>query len=276
MKFNICIIKPGSYSHSLAFLEIAELINFTLQELGIKSTITFNRVLPDAKNIIFGCHLLRPDQVGSIPKNSIIFNTEQLNGIEDNWNKNILDWGKIFEIWDYSAQNIAVLQKYNIENVKRFRFGFQKKLARIEKSKNPEIDLLFYGSVNERRSLILNQLINSGMKVKILFDVYGIERDRWIGNSKLIINHHYYNSQIFEIVRVFYLMTNSIAVVGEVNESTSIDEEYKTGFYNSPYEDLVSNCIKLVQNKEIRETIQSSALKTISSYPQASFLSDIL
>lgn len=276
MKFNICIIKPANYAHSLAFLEIAELISLTLQELGLKSSISFNRISSDAKNIIFGCHLLQPAQIDSIPRNSIIFNTEQLNGIDNNWNQNILNWGRKFEVWDYSDRNIAVLQDFHIENVKRFKFGFQKELVRIEKNQSPNIDVLFYGCLNERRNLILNELISQGIRVKILFNVYGNERDEWIRNSKLVINHHYYDTEIFEIVRVFYLMINSISVVGEVNQSTSIDNIYRGGFCDAPYSGLVENCIKLVADANLRKEVGIKAFETISKFPQTQIMDELL
>jgi len=276
MKFNICIIKPANYSHSLAFFEVAELINFSLQELGIQSSISFNKILSDAKNIIFGCHLLEPAQIDSIPKNSIIFNTEQLNGIDNNWNQNILNWGRKFEVWDYSDQNIAVLQNFHIENVKRFKFGFQKELVRIEKNVSSDVDVLFYGSLNERRNLILNELILQGVRVKTLFNVYGNERDEWIKNSKLVINHHYYDTEIFEIVRVFYLMINSIAVVGEVNQSTTIDQIYTGGFCAVPYSGLVENCIKLAADANLQKEVGIKALETISKFPQTQIMDELL
>ena len=78
-----------------------------------------------------------------------------------------------------------------------------------------------------------------GLTVKSLFGVYGKERDAWIERSKLVINHHYYQSQIFEVVRVFYLLTNSVAVVGEVNDTTSIDHIYKEGIHPVQYDGLV-------------------------------------
>lgn len=116
----------------------------------------------------------------------------------------------------------------------------------------------------------------NGLKVKTLFGVYGKEKDAWVERSKLVLNLHYYNSQIFEIVRVFYLLTNSIAVVGEVNETTSIDAMYKQGIYATKYDDLVFGCMKLIKNDELRQKIQIEALNSISKYPQKLFTKEAL
>jgi hypothetical protein len=74
-KINICIIKPKDYIHSYAFWELAELIYFSLIEIGFESRIVFNNVEPDIKNILIGCHLLDPKLIEKIPKSTIILNT---------------------------------------------------------------------------------------------------------------------------------------------------------------------------------------------------------
>ena len=130
--------------------------------------------------------------------------------------------------------------------------------------------------MNERRKAILDELEHKGLKVKTLFGIYGQERDHWIERSKVVLNHHYYEAQIFEIVRVFYLLTNSVAVVGEVNEATSIDAIYKDGICASRYEDLVSHCVALVHHEQLREQLQLKALDSITQYPQSLFTKEVL
>ena len=48
-KINICLIKPDNYIHSYAFLELGELIYFSLLELGYEATLRFNQIEPDLK-----------------------------------------------------------------------------------------------------------------------------------------------------------------------------------------------------------------------------------
>ena len=82
---NVCVIKPKNYIHYQAFKELAELIYFSLKELNHKTQITFNYLDkdPNSKNILLGAHLLNDDLINSIPKNTIIFNTEQIESITD-------------------------------------------------------------------------------------------------------------------------------------------------------------------------------------------------
>ena len=275
-KINICIINPESYSHSYAFLELAELIYFSLIDLGFEVRLIFNQIEHDIKNILIGCHLLDPSFIEKIPKTTVIVNTEQIYSDTTEWNKNIFAWATHFEVWDYSTRNIEKLRQIGAEKVKFLKIGYQKELARLKESKSKDIDVLFYGSVNERRKKIITKLTANGLNVKTLFGVYGKERDTYIERSKVVLNHHFYNSHIFEIVRVFYLLTNAIAVVGEVNDSTSIDTMCREGIYAAKYEDLVDGCIKLVKDDTYRQKIKNNAINSIMRFPQKEFTREVI
>lgn len=275
-KFNICIVRPENYIHSYAFLELGELIYYSLQELGAEVIITFNNMDPAYKNIIIGCHLLNPDLMSKLPDSTVILNTEQIYSDSKSWNETIIAWAKNFEVWDYSIRNIEKFGELGIGGVKHLKIGFQKELVRLNSSIAKDVDILFYGSINERRKKILDQLEKSGLKVKTLFGIYGKERDEWIERSKLVLNHHFYETEIFEIVRVFYLMTNSVAVVGEVNQTTSVDSMYTNGILAAKYGDLANACIELVKNQSLQDSIRSSAVHAISQYPQKIFTQAVI
>ena len=184
--------------------------------------------------------------------------------------------GEKFDLLDYSQRNIDKFNLMGCKNARLFKLGHQPELSRLRSAPNQDIDILFYGSLNQRREAILNELILRGLKVKILFGVYKRERDLFIERSKLVLNHHFYTEQVFEIVRVFYLLTNSVPVVGEVNDATMIDEMYKGGFYLASYKDLVGGCIEVVKNDVLRRELQRTALDTISEYPQKYFTQEAL
>ena len=97
-KINICLIKPDNYIHSYAFLELGELIYFSLKDLGFEATLGFNQIDPAVKNILIGCHLLDPKSIEQIPKSTIILNTEQIYSDTTDWNKNIFAWVTNFEV----------------------------------------------------------------------------------------------------------------------------------------------------------------------------------
>jgi hypothetical protein len=276
MNYNICIIQPSGYIHSAAFFELAELIGYGLLDLGHSVAINFNQISADAKNIIIGCHLLASKPTEDVPRSSIVVNTEQIFSDQTPWNNKIFEWVSAFETWDYSERNIIKLREMGAKTPKLLRIGFHEKLVRIEKAPEQDIDVLFYGSITERRQKVIDELKIQGFNIKAVFGIYGEERDRLIARSKVVLNLHHYESQIFEIVRVFYLMTNSKAVVSEIGDNTAIDLAYLEGIFPSNYVDIVQSCKELVANTTLRQQIEARALATIALLPQSKLLAPLL
>ena len=260
----------------MAFLELGELIQYSLLELGHKASLGFNQIEQNSKNIVIGCHLLAPAAIPTLPKSSIILNTEQIYKDDSAWNSNIFSWAKNFELWDYSPKNMEKFNELGITHAKLLRIGYQKELERLNNNSSKEVDILFYGSVNERRHQVIQELTERGINVKTLFGVYGKERDAWIEKSRIVLNHHFYASQIFEIVRVFYLITNSVAVVAEVNETTAIEPMYKDSIQSAPYEQLSQTCLQLLLNSRLRSELQEHSAKAFRQHPQKVFTEAVL
>ena len=276
---NVCIVRPKNYVHYQAFIEIVELLHFSLLDLNYKSQITFNYFdeKPESLNIVFGAHLLNDDLIDIVPKNTVIFNTEQIESITKEWSSKLLKLAsKKIKFWDYSKYNLDYLFKKIQIKGELFQIGYQKELHRIEHKKNKDIDVLFYGSVNPRRKEVLDELIKKKVKVKSLFGVYGKERDDIIANSKIILNMHMYDSKIFEIIRVFYLLTNGIAVVSEVGENTKYNNDYLNYICSCHYENLEERIFHLLKNDDERETLAINGLNRIKKFPQHIFTNKII
>ncbi len=64
----------------------------------------------------------------------------------------------------------------------------------------PEIDVLFYGWLNRAPPAILGGLRAAGLKVVHLFGAYGEERDAAIANAKVLLNLHFYEDSIHELI----------------------------------------------------------------------------
>ena len=276
MKFNIFIVKPDGYIYADAFLELGELLHYSLIELGHDSSIKINHIDKGAINIIIGCHLLSLDLIPNLQSSTIILNTEQLEYDEMGWNSKIFAWASKYETWDYSPKNINYFHQSGVTNVRHFKLGFQKELQRLNRQKKKDIDILFYGCINQRRKEVLNSLVKTGLNLKILSSTFGAERDSYVERSKLVLNLHLFQSEVFEVVRVFYLLTNGIAVVGEINPTTSLESRFLSGFFPSKKQDLVESCIRLVNDHQLRMLIQEKAIDCISQYPQSTYTDELL
>ncbi|PJG85625.1 hypothetical protein [Conservatibacter flavescens] len=277
-KYNITTFYDG------VFNELQELLCYALRELGYTVFTSSRTIYTDAINIVFAAHTLG-EKAKELPNNVIIFNLEQLN-LNDNvpaivqWTKLYAELGKRFEIWDYNGKNLAFWQSIGVQ-AKLFEFGYQKELNRIYRPSQAEpvlqdIDVLSYGSINDRRRHILNGLIERGLKVKHLFGVYGEERDKWIARSKLVINIHQFSQSIFEVVRCSYLMNNGVPIVSEINPTTTIDPRFLNSIAAVPYDQLIDKCVELVNDNLARQTLGYQALSNFSQKPQFELLKPLL
>jgi hypothetical protein len=275
LDYNVCLVH---FPHSMAWWELGELICFSLRDLGFKVEIQHRKMESDCRNILLGAFLLEPEFIKKIPQNSIFINTEQLY-LDDQksiWPSDIYEWARNFETWDYSDKNIEKFFEHGIKNVKKLGLGYQKELNRIVSMGTQDIDVLFYGSIGDRRKKIIDDLSSEGMNVKAVFGVYGKERDDLIARSKVILNFHHYNSHIFEVVRVFYLLSNAKAVVGEVSESTSIDKIFLDSIKPTLYSDLVIACKKLVNEDSERHFLENKGFETFSKFPQSNYTTQLI
>jgi SAM-dependent methyltransferase len=84
------------------------------------------------------------------------------------------------------------------------------------------IDLLFFGSINERRKAIFQRIEACGWSVS-RFDhpLYGEERDHFIRQSKAVFNCHFYESSRFEQARAFHTLSLGTPVISERTEKTT-------------------------------------------------------
>jgi hypothetical protein len=267
--FSISIIHPQGYAHKEAFREVAETLQYGLRGIGHTARILENSVDSTVTNILLGAHLLNEDEGKTIPPGSIIYNLEQLGSahLEDFY----YELAGRYQIWDYSPVNIArwkerrcVLPPLPVE------IGYVPELRRIPQNAPRDIDVLFYGSVNEHRLQVLRQLQNAGVCVHAVFGVYGKQRDALIARSKIVLNLHFYESKLFEAVRVSYLLANSKAVVSEVSPDIG---EFANAVAVFPYEGLVEGCLRLLRDEAELRSLEERGFRWFSQRSAASILS---
>jgi glycosyltransferase involved in cell wall biosynthesis len=268
--YQIVIVRPEGYVHSECFRESAESLQDGLIKLGYRASLTVNVISSQAKNILYGAHLLSEQEAMSLPEGTIIYNQEQIGG---SWTP---DWymglAKRYQIWDYSPLNIAKWEEVEQAVTPLLvEVGFSPVLMRIAQADKEDVDILFFGSLTERRKTILHALGAAGMRVKTLFGVYGKQRDAWIARAKVVLNMHAHATEVFEIVRVSYLLANRKAVVSEASPDMG---ELEDAVVSVPYDRLVSACIDLVWDKARRTELENRGLVLFSKRKQEDLLAE--
>ncbi|QTD45821.1 methyltransferase domain-containing protein [Ottowia testudinis] len=272
-RWIIGLVQPPGYVHSAALFEVAETLLHGLQALGMQARFGSLAEECDAL-LIFGAHLLPPDF--KLPAHAIIYNLEQLvDWSRENAASPYFERLKQHEVWDYSEVNMSVLREQGHERAKHVPLGYAPQLARIAHARQ-DIDVLFYGSMNERRQQIIVQLKAKGLKVETLFGVYGEQRDRVIARAKVVLNMHYYPSGTFEIARVSYLLANRKAVVCEHSAMTPAYAHLSEAMAYVPYEELVSSCARLVADETQRKALELRAFECFIQRPQPALLATAL
>lgn len=274
MPYSIFIASPDNYPHSHAFDDVAMSLQWAFRDLGYPVPIVSDPAAIRGTPIILGAALL-----DIIPHSNlmqpIIYNLEQIQNGSPWMSDKYIDNLRHNIVWDYSVANIAALDDMEIR-AKHCPIGYMPILSTIALAPKQDIDVLHYGSVNERRWDIIKSLQDAGVNVHSAFNVYGKERDDLIARSKIVLNVHYYETKVFEIVRCSYLMANTICIVSEEGNDFNIESQYREGVKFSPYDKLVESCISLLADKDLRDKIAQTGFDIFSKQSQVDFLKAVL
>jgi len=252
--FTIVVVQPPGYAHSAAFREVAESLVFALRRLGQDASIA-PRPAAGSRSIVLGSNLL-PGHPLELAPDSILYNLEQIEPGSSWLTPELLDLFRRYEVWDYSARNAARYPDLGLKAPRVVPVGYVPELTRIAPAQE-DIDVLFYGSMNERRKSVLDQLAATGLRVHTAFGVYGAARDQLVARAKVVLNVHYYEAKVFEVVRVSYLLANGRCVVSERGSDLAEESEFEKAVAFAPYGDLVDTCVRLCRDEQARRQVAS-------------------
>ncbi len=271
--YSIWIVSPPGYVHSRCFEEVALGLREAFAELGHNVPIVTDPSEAKGQTIALGANLI--PRVGTTPPNCILYNLEQI-GDDCSWlTPEYIDLLHTHRVWDYSHKNIEALAAYGIR-ASLCELGYAPSLTRIAPAEHRDIDIAFVGSMNDRRRSILKALHQRGKVVFAAFNLYGAERDTIYARAKIVINIHYFESKVFEIVRCSYLLANRMCVVSETGSEGEVEAIYKNAVAFAPYQDLVDTCVRLLDDAEARQSIAQAGFDAFSARSQARFLSAAL
>jgi len=140
------------------------------------------------------------------PDGAIIYNLENVPG-------QIPDpralWGDR-EIWDFDKTSA---ERYGATYVP---IGYHPSMERFSRSEKLDIDIVFAGSINDRRSKILNALADRGLNVVVVPHLsYGAERDALLSRAKLALNMQFYPDGVWPRLRAAHLVANRVPMLSE-------------------------------------------------------------
>jgi len=274
-RYAVVIPRLPNYPHSHAFDEIALTLVEGLNALGHDAVQRDQAEGDDRRAILLGPQLLA-HWPHPVPNDAILYNLEQIDRASTWITPALLARFRRHELWDYSARNQAALaREHGIGQATLLPVGHSPGLERIADAATQDIDVLFYGSPNDRRIAVLEALARMGVKVHPLFGVYGAERDAWIARAKIVLNLHYYEAQVFEQVRVSYLLANARFVVSESGDPDT-EAEWFDGLAFAPYAQLVETCLGYLERDRARDRIRSRGRALMRARSAAAYLARVV
>ena len=179
--------------------------------------------------IVCGAHdFSRTQSIDALKKKYsrvIVFNQEPLTATQRQFmHKGYFAWLKqTDEVWDYDEQNIEVLKLIR-PDVKLHILKPYKDWS-VYKPVAKDIDILFYGLMNEHRAKILNEL-KKKYKVAIIQTWDGRVLDSYIMRSKVLLNlHYYYESSMQEQARMIRWIGAPCRIVSEKSHKNYLNVE---------------------------------------------------
>jgi SAM-dependent methyltransferase len=235
---HLCIVQPLGYVHSLGFLDQARFFRHQFRRMGAEVTLAKNRLRHDAINFVFGAHL-QFDPTLRARYSCIFVNLEQLGSGGASVAPSYLELLSGSAVVDYDRANVMAYTAH-ADDVPLVSFAHAPYLnpALVPIERRP-IDLLFLGSMNERRRRLIDAVEAGGCAVSVLdAAVYGTERDDLVRQAKAVFNCHYYDAARFEQARAFLCLSLGTPVISERTTSTQPPAQFEESVFWTPAEQL--------------------------------------
>jgi hypothetical protein len=288
-RINIAIVQ-GQLRWGI-FEELVCSLTWALEKLGYETT-TYTNERPDQDHptILLGANMLRNMPNYQIPPMSVIYNLEQVDRCTS-WfaeeNPQLLNLLRKYPTWDFTHQNVAQLEKWGVKAT-LVPIGYTPRLTNVPflPEEKRDIDVLFYGALNDRRQKLLDDLYTRGVKViniggkyrssaappYAMPPMFGFNRDQYVARSKIILNLHYYECRMLEVVRISYLLANRCFVLSEPGANSMDNQPFDGGPVFALYDQLVEKCMRWLGTPEQRTRRAEAGFQLMRSMPTEQFV----
>jgi len=225
---HVCLLTPEGYVHADALLEAAQYFEYQIARFGGEVSSGRNTLRHGAVNLIFGAH--NGFDPGLRQRYSCVFvNLEQVGQGGAALAPAYLQLLRGSAVIDYDSANPQHYTSHP-QDVPVVSFGhapFLQPEHSIPWEDRP-IDVLFIGSLNQRRRERLRRIEQTGRKVVVApIPCYGEERRALISQAKVIVNVPFYESARFEQVRAFVCLSSGTPLLSERHPNSEPPEAFE-------------------------------------------------
>lgn len=237
-----------------AFTEAALCLRDSIRAMGLESNHYVNIANPRSVCIVLGAlpPLLGPlDQLD--PRKTMVFNFEQLGSTSAMAGADYLEWLRRWLVLDYHSHNVAHLRRVNGPAQQVLELPIVPRpsvLFRPELPAGKTVDVLFFGSLSERRARLLHRLEEAGLRVEAVAGAYAGELTPAIRRARLVLHVHFYETGLFPVARVLQPVAEGLPIVCETSAQSAQSDWSDSGIRFAPYDGLVDACRALLLSGE--------------------------
>ena len=213
------------------------------------------------------------------PKKYIVYNFEQLT-TEKKWSEEYINFLRnALYVIDYSLSNVIWLNSIDINSYFLPFEILDTKIYRSLKSYDKDIDVLFIGSLNDRRKKWLNKLIylNSQFTIKIITNKFYKDSYDFFARSKILLNIHYYEqNRISEISRIIHALENSCIVLTENSDDFYYNQLLNGIVTITNYDTLIDDVINILSDYNNIQKNKNDLYTNMLEYKNINYINSIV
>jgi len=249
----IDIVEKNPYApRPFVFTEAAICLRDAIRTTGFRSEHLVNQINPHSWSIVLGGRPQFEDELEHLdPRRCAIFNFEQLGSGSMLADAGYLSWLGKWLVVDYHGHNVQLLKKVNGPTQRAFELPVVPSL-RLATSvdHDRQVDVLFYGTVNERRARVLGELERLGMRTEVVAGAYGPELSPAMLRARLVLHVHFYEMGLFPVARVLQPAACGVPVVCETSVFSPSNDWSRSGVVFCDYAALARTCRELLSDPQ--------------------------
>ena len=272
MNWNIVELNPY-HPRPYVFTEAARCLRHSIEAAGYPCAVHQSVVPPEGVSVVFGLFPEHPLVEMLDPRRTLLFNLEQLGSSSSLVSEKYLQLLGRYGGFDYNSSNLSVRHAMGMD-MPAFELPL---LPCLPVLPSPVVcekttDILFFGSINPRRSALLDQLESAGCCVERIAGAYGSELTPALQRRKLVLNLHFYETALFGPLRCLQPVEQGVPIVNETSVFSRWNDWSKSGMVFADYTDLSDACLALLAlstQERLTRATSASAFCTTVDFPAA-------
>jgi hypothetical protein len=246
---NVAEINPHA-PRPFTFTEAALCLRDAIRKLGYTCELHVNRADTAHRCIVLGA---LPPNLPAVEQlmagRAVIFNFEQLASTQPVTGDEYADWLRRWVVADYHTANIEWLRRESGDAQRVFELPVvpcDTIAWRADLPYEPTVDVVFFGTLSERRQRVIDGLLAAGLSVEVVQGSFGEELAPAIKRARVVLHVHFYETGLFPIARVLQPVAQGVPVVCERSVFSEGSDWAGSGIVFAPYAKLVEACKRLV------------------------------